>query len=162
MNTIKAEVLTWLAGALVDATPVLQEWRENPLAISAFPLGVRFDAVRVSQAIVHSAANSTADATVYGFLSEYLQGAVIRDLDWYYMLVPARTTQQWHVHSSRCLGRGSWLEVPHLERRAGPRSHWVVLPQGAADVCDPQRVADLVRIGHERILARPARKSWPM
>lgn len=161
MSTTDVRELTaWLAGPMPEAVPVLREWGRDPEATPVIALGARFDAVRVADAVVHAAVGSTAHATPAWFLAEYLQGAVVRDSGAYYALVPTRTARGWQAPASRCLGRGSGLAVPHPSRRQGPRTHWAVPPERVGDVCDPVRVADLARVGQERLLDRPAPRRW--
>ncbi|MFF3981935.1 hypothetical protein [Streptomyces sp. NPDC001828] len=161
MSTTDVRELTaWLAGPMPEAVPALREWGRDPEATPVIALGARFDAVRVADAVVHAAVGSTAHATPAWFLAEYLQGAVVRDSGAYYALVPTRTARGWQAPASRCLGRGSGLAVPHPSRRQGPRTHWAVPPERVGDVCDPVRVADLARVGQERLLDRPAPRRW--
>ncbi|MFF3697092.1 hypothetical protein [Streptomyces sp. NPDC002221] len=163
MSTADVRQLTaWLAGPMPEAVPVLREWGRDPEATPVIALGTRFEAVRIADAVVHAAVSSTAHATLAWFLAEYLQGAVIRDSGAYYALAPTRTARDWQAPASRCLGRGAGLAVPHPSRRQGPGAHWVVAPERVGDVCDPVRVADLARVGQERLLARPAPRRWPV
>ncbi|MEU2955312.1 hypothetical protein ABZ829_29390 [Streptomyces xanthochromogenes] len=162
MSTVDVrEITAWLAGPVPEAVPALREWERSPAAVPVIALGARFEAVRIADAVVHAAVSSTAHATLAWFLAEYLQGAVIRDSGLYYALVPTRTARDWQALASRCLGRGAGLAIPHPTCRRGPRTHWVVPPERVGDVCDPVRVADLVRVGQERLLARPAPRRWP-
>lgn len=86
-------------------------------------------------------------------LGEALAGPVIHDpRGEFYALVPPQTTETWSSPLARCLGRGAWVGVPRVDQNAlqfGP--YWSVPMERAGELCSPIAVAELVRLGHERL-----------
>ncbi|MFE7134293.1 hypothetical protein ACFVIM_25885 [Streptomyces sp. NPDC057638] len=139
----------WLASAHDHPTAVWDAWCEGPAIL---PLGRLFDAIRISAATVHAAADATAHGEVAAVLAR-LRGPVVRDpwQDRYYALVPPQTTETWPTGYARCLGRGAWLgvPVPGLDTRHG--LIWRVPMPWPGVLCHPRDVADLVQAGHLRL-----------
>ncbi|MFJ4921096.1 hypothetical protein [Streptomyces sp. NPDC088725] len=140
----------WLASSLTQPAVAGQDWRDGRPAI--LRTGIVFDAVRMPQELVHAAVRGTADATVAAALAATLRGPVIRDPGvWYYALVPPKTTENWRSLLATVRGRGSWLGVPRPDRTAPPGIHWSVPPETAGRVCCPDAVAELLRLGRQRL-----------
>lgn len=148
-------IANWLACTLDVPAVARQEWQDD--AVAMLPLGGLFDAVRMPAVTVHAAAGSDDWAFVARFLAEILDGGpVVHDpFSWYYALVPPQTTETWRSPFATCIGRGAWLGVPRTSRTTLETSapYWSVPMQGAGDLNSPQGVAELIRIGHERLTA---------
>ncbi|MFF3399699.1 hypothetical protein ACFYW6_14385 [Streptomyces sp. NPDC002659] len=143
-------IANWLAGTLGVPEIAQSDWRAQHLAM--LPTGRLFDAVRMSQALVHAAIGSVAADVVSKTLAELLEGPVICDRQtWYYALVPPRTTENWTSPLAHCRGRGGWLGVPSVNRTQPRGVHWTVLPQSAGDLCAVEAVAALLAIGRDRL-----------
>ncbi|MFD4505520.1 hypothetical protein [Streptomyces sp. NPDC058457] len=50
-----------------------------------------------------------------------------------------------------CLGVGSYLGVPRIDRREPPGPHWVVPPRHDGDLCRPAAVRFLVASGRQTL-----------
>ncbi|MET9867875.1 putative ATP-grasp-modified RiPP [Streptomyces sp. NPDC006386] len=122
------------------------------------PLGERFAAVRIASRIVHAAVRSEDQDRVATALSELLGGAIIYDRrvagGTYYALVAGHAGPAWAYDDVvTCLGHGTYLGVPRIERRRPPGTHWVVPPRYEGNLCPPRSVLDLVEVGRARLAA---------
>ncbi|MYV56492.1 hypothetical protein [Streptomyces sp. SID3212] len=114
--------------------------------------GRAFDAVRMRAELVHAAIGCTAPADVAAALAELLDGPVIADPgSWYYGLVPPRTTETWRSSLAVVLGSGSWIVVPVLTKEGPAGPYWAVPPAQYGTLCDPQDLAELLRVGDVRL-----------
>lgn len=149
-RTIETAVSRWLASSLGDPSSALQDWQDGRPAIVRS--GVKFDAVRMPQELVHAAAASSAGDVIAATLAEILDGPVIRDpYSWFYALVPPQTTETWLSPRATVLGRGAWLGVPRVDRTAPPGVHWAVPPVRVGWLCTPTAVAELLHVGASRL-----------
>lgn len=136
-------IAAWLAGADPRPDLVRLAWAQQGLAL--LPLGRRFDAVRVAAERVHAAVGSGEPRAVAAFLSDWLDGPVIRDVRSaygpYYVLIS--TDAPWHGTEER-LGTNTLLGVPRLGRPLTTLTRWVVPPSAPGDLCDPGHLGALL------------------
>ncbi|MEU3838941.1 putative ATP-grasp-modified RiPP [Streptomyces sp. NPDC028635] len=124
--------------------------------MALLPLGERFAAVRMPADIVHAGVGSRRHDEVTVALGELLGGAIIHDTrcsgGTYYALIHARAALTWpHDRVAGCLGSGTYLGVPRLDRQRPPGAHWVVPPRHEGDLCAPEAVIALVQTGRSRL-----------
>ncbi|MBC2908312.1 hypothetical protein H4N64_43910, partial [Streptomyces sp. PSKA01] len=125
-------VEAWLASAHPSPAAVHREW-DSETRLALIPLGKLFDAVRISESLVHSVAGVSEPATVADWLGwSFNGGPVIHDPAGrrYYALVPPGTAPDWRAPAAACLGDGTYLGVPRtdlteLEEHASA-SYWAV------------------------------------
>ncbi|MCF3122910.1 hypothetical protein IPZ68_24845 [Streptomyces arenae] len=127
-----------------------REWSDTGVAL--LPLGRHFDAVRLSDALVHAAVGSTAPEAVAACLEKALRGPVIHDSrtmgGTYYALMRPIGRKRWRYQDIvPRLGAHSYLGVPTLTRTKPSGTHWVVLPKFEGDLCEPSAVEGLVTAG---------------
>ncbi len=120
--------------------------------IALLPLGRRFEAVRLPERLVLAALCTTDPRQIAVLLGRALNGPVIHDNramgGTYYALTRPRAGRAWaHDAIAPCLGTGTYLGVPRLDRREPPGTHWTVPPRFAGDLCEPESVAALVAYG---------------
>lgn len=145
----EAAISQWLVSCLREPAVALRDWSGGRHAI--LRTGVRYDAVKMPEQLVHAAVGSPAEATVADALATRLRGPVIRDPGGvYYALVPPQTTETWLSPSAVVLGRGAWLGVPRPDRTEPPGLHWSVPVTDTRRVCDAGVVAEFLRVGRER------------
>lgn len=118
--------------------------------------GQIFDAVRVRPELVHAAVGSSTPADVATALARrFSAGPVICDRGiWYYALVPPGTATSWRSALGTVRGRGAWIGVPALDRthQTHPvQLHWIVTPRRPRRLCDPDAVAELLRVGQSQL-----------
>ncbi|MEN8649622.1 hypothetical protein ABCR94_02955 [Streptomyces sp. 21So2-11] len=135
----------WLARALRIPSVAHAEWAERGVAL--LPLGERYDAVRIPAEVMRAARPDP--------LPDIL-GPVVLDpyASHFYALVPPGTTHSWRSPLARCLGRGAWLGVPHVERTQPPGLHWVAPMETAGALCSPTALSDLISKGHDQLTSR--------
>lgn len=143
-------VSNWLAHAQEEPAQAWREWRARGVAV--LPLGRRFDAVRIPEAIVHAALGTAAPREVAEHLARRLMGPVIYDGrtmgGTYYALTQPRAACRWpHADKAAWLGHGTYLGVPRPERTQPPGTHWVVPPQADGTLCGLVPLAALVFAG---------------
>lgn len=149
----------WLASAHPTPSAAWMEWEKGGLAM--LPTGHAFDAVRVSAAIIHSAAQSGDRDTVGAYLRRVLDGPVIHDAYgqgvWYYALVAVRACSHHDTPDvQRLTPQTTWLGVPAVARTGRPGAYWLIPPRRPADYCAPAGVDEVVRIGRQRVVEPPA------
>ncbi|MVO86556.1 hypothetical protein GPA10_17750 [Streptomyces sp. p1417] len=109
------------------------------------PLGGRFDALRVTGRLIHSAVGSGRQENVGQALTDWLHGPVIRDSrtgsGQYHVLVAPDA--EWQGDAVR-LGAGTYLAVPRVGKQVSPVTRWVVQPQRRGRLCDPSHLAALL------------------
>ncbi|MER5222598.1 hypothetical protein [Streptomyces flaveus] len=71
---------------------------------------------------------------------------------WYCCLVPASTAPTWNTPDTICLGRNTYLGVPHpsIDASTVAHSYWNVPMDGPAALCAPGAVSQLVVHGRYR------------
>ncbi|WP_141753783.1 hypothetical protein [Streptomyces luteocolor] len=143
-------VTDWFARTLDAPEQARREWSDTGVAV--LPLGARFDAVRLSDALVHAALGSTAPDEIAARLGHFLSGPVIHDSrtmgGTYYALMRPVDRVRWRYQDiAPRLGVGSYLGVPKLTRTEPRGTHWVVLPRFEGDLCEPSAVGGLVTAG---------------
>ncbi|MEU6758617.1 hypothetical protein [Streptomyces sp. NPDC046685] len=145
----------WYARCLAEPTVAYAEWEDHGVAV--LPLGARFEAVRIPEALAYTAAESTEGGVVDLALLLALEGPVIHDSRGrnYYALVNPGTAERWSSRSSvECLTHGTHLGVPDvgLERSAPNRPiYWAASPSPGAYFCRTAAVQLLVRVGAARL-----------
>ncbi|MFJ7592147.1 hypothetical protein ACIQZO_33250 [Streptomyces sp. NPDC097617] len=148
----------WYARCLPDPAAAHTAWREHGVAV--LPLGARFEAVRVPDALAHAAVESSEDRVVDLALALALEGPVIHDPRGrnHYALVEPGTAERWRSREAvECLGDGTHLGVPDIGRdRAASKwsLYWAAAPGPGAYFCRVAAVRLLVRVGAAR-LAEP-------
>ncbi|WP_408050527.1 hypothetical protein [Streptomyces sp. HO565] len=147
-------IAEWLARADRDPERVRREWATQGVAL--VPLGERFAAVRMAAHVVHSALRTDDRDGVAVALGESLGGSVIYDRrvagGTYYALIQAHTALVWAYDDiASCLGLGTYLGVPRLDRQQPPGTYWVVPPRYEGDLCAPRAITALVKEGRERL-----------
>ncbi|MGW2226782.1 hypothetical protein [Streptomyces formicae] len=144
-------VTDWFARTLDVPEQARREWRESGVAL--LPLGERFDAIRMPDALVQAAVNSTLPDVIAWHLVHILSGPVVYDQrtlgGCYYALVrPLGRRGAWRFQDiAPRLGAHTHLGVPRLTRTAPPGTYWVVLPRFEGDLCEPSAVERLVIAG---------------
>ncbi|ATL28478.1 hypothetical protein [Streptomyces formicae] len=139
-------VTDWFARAHQAPGQARHEWSDTGVAL--LPLGKRFDAVRMPDALVHAAVGSTEPDTIAARLGQSLRGPVIYDRTLggtYYALTRPTERSRWRYQDiAPRLGVATHLGVPRLTRTEPPGTYWVVLPQFAGDLCELSAVEGLV------------------
>nr|WP_237519354.1 hypothetical protein [Streptomyces sp. HUCO-GS316] len=151
----------WLLSAHPAPRKARMEWTTAGVAL--LPLGTLLSAIRLPAHLVHAVAGCEARDEVDAFLEEALDGGpVIHEPHGrrYYALVPASVPIKWRKAASdwralgvECLGRGTYLGVPKLQRvDFDPQlwhSYWAVPMSSAGDLCWPLNIARLIAAGKE-------------
>ncbi|MEV0220325.1 hypothetical protein [Streptomyces sp. NPDC050704] len=147
-----AGVSAWLASAHPSPLQAQREW-SSVARLALLPLGKRFDAVRIPEAVVHAVTGSGEAAIVDSRLAACLNGGpVVRDpcCCRYYALVPPGTADKWKSPAADCLGQGTYLGVPrtdHTELDETWNSYWSVPMARAGALCRETDVLRLVTAG---------------
>ncbi|MCL7425398.1 hypothetical protein [Streptomyces sp. YS415] len=109
-----------------------REW-DSDTRLALIPLGKLFDAVRISESLVHSAAEVSEPSTVNVWLGWRFNGRpVIHDPAGrrYYALVPPGSAHGWGAPAAPCLGDGTYLGVPRVDlaevEEHAEGSYWAV------------------------------------
>ncbi|MFF8399186.1 putative ATP-grasp-modified RiPP [Streptomyces sp. NPDC016172] len=149
-------VSDWLARTHPAPERVWTEWATQGVAL--LPLGERFAAVRMSSEIVHAAVQSEDQDRVAAELGDLLGGGIIFDRrvagGTYYALVDGHADLMWADDDVvTCLGRGTYLGVPRMDRQQPPGTYWVVPPRYEGDLCPSRSVLGLLEAGHARLAA---------
>jgi len=152
-------IAEWLARAHPVPRQARAEWSNQGVAL--LPLGDLFAAVRLPGELVYAAVGCEEPDQVTVALQEWLHGPVIhgyrRAGATYYALI------NWGVgvvqqvdqdENAPCLGRGTYLGVPRIDRREPPGTYWVVPPRYDGDLCRPAAVRSLVATGRHELAQR--------
>ncbi|MFJ2962463.1 putative ATP-grasp-modified RiPP [Streptomyces collinus] len=155
-------VSEWLARTHPDPGRVWTEWATQGVAL--LPLGRRFAAVRMPSEIVHAAVRSEDPDRVGAELGGLLGGGIIFDRrvagGTYYALVDGHAGLAWVDDDAvTCLGRGTYLGVPRIDRRQPPGTYWVVPPRHESELCSSRAVLDLLGAGRARLAAEGEARS---
>ncbi|MEU4998178.1 hypothetical protein [Streptomyces sp. NPDC021622] len=149
MDTQQTErAAEWLARAQQEPGHAWHEWAETGVAL--LPLGRRFVAPRLAEALVHAAVGTRAPGAVATCLEELLDGPVIYDDrtmgGTYYPLMGLLRGQVWkHQAVAPLLAEGTYLGVPRIGRKP-PGTQWAVPPRRAGDLCEPAAVDALITL----------------
>jgi putative ATP-grasp target RiPP len=146
----------WLAKTHPDPKRVWEEWATQGVAL--LPLGERFAAVRMASEIVHAAVRSEDQNRVATELGGLLGGGIIFDRrvagGTYYALVAGHAGLTWAQDDVvTCLGHGTYLGVPRIDRRQPPGTYWVVPPRHKGALCPSRSVLGLLEAGRARLAA---------
>lgn len=126
------------------------EWKGSGVAL--LPLGSRFDAVRLPEALVQAAVGATAPQEAAARLARIVVGPVIYDGrtlggSYYALTKPSRARAWQHQDSAPRLSSGTYLGVPGLDRTGPPGTYWLVRPRFEGDLCEPAAVAAVIDLG---------------
>ncbi|MFE2047323.1 hypothetical protein ACFXAS_02260 [Streptomyces sp. NPDC059459] len=146
----------WLAHSDPDPERARREWATQSVAL--LPLGERFAAVRLPARVVHAAVQAQDRSRVAVTLGELLGGSIIHDSrvggGTYYALIQVHAALVWAYEDiAVCLGRGTYLGVPRIDRQQPPGTYWVVPPRYEGDLCAPRAIIALMRDGRARLNA---------
>jgi hypothetical protein len=144
----------WLASAHPSPDTIRREW-SSAAKLALIPLGRAFDAVRLADGVVHRAVGSDDSCVAGDRLAQYLEdGPVIHDPGFrrYYVLVPPGTAETWRTPVAECLGEGTYLGVPRvdrveLEQHTQASSYWVLPMTRPGHLCQPAEVLALAMAG---------------
>ncbi|MFD4924199.1 MULTISPECIES: hypothetical protein [Streptomyces] len=145
----------WLACSDPDPRQVWKDWMFHGVAV--LPVGTLFGAVRIPEAIVHAALESTDREYIHPILADRLDGPVIHDGHGhnYYALIGPEAHLDWGTSAPgvKRLAPATQLGVPATNLHkytARTPIYWAV--SGAEPRhCAPGSVALLVRIGAARL-----------
>ncbi|GGQ02441.1 hypothetical protein ACFFKE_28135 [Streptomyces mutabilis] len=147
-------IAQWLAQTDPNPERIRREWAAQGVAL--VPLGERFAAVRMAAYIVHAAVRTADKAGVATALGELLGGSIIHDRrvggGTYYALIQGHAGLVWAYDDlASCLGHGTYLGIPRLDRQQPPGTYWVVPPRFDGDLCAPRDITALMREGRGRL-----------
>lgn len=152
-------ITEWLARAHPVPQQAHAEWSHQGVAL--LPLGGLFAAVRLPCELVQAAVGYEEPALIAAAIQEWLSGPVIHDHRTagatYYALINwgAGVIQQLEqAEDAPCLGKGTYLGVPRIDRREPPGTYWVVPPRRDGDLCRPAAVRSLVAAGRCELAQR--------
>ena len=147
--TLDGHISAWLARAhRTSPDEAHTEWHSQGIAL--LQLGQQFSAVRIPERLIHAATGSTDLDEITDTLTARLRGPVIRDSRAvggpHYALI------EWHAglvwdggEDTPCLGSGTYLGVPRLDRLSPPGAYWLVPPRDAGNLCRPEAVRQLIQ-----------------
>ncbi|MFJ6889672.1 hypothetical protein ACIQRC_33160 [Streptomyces californicus] len=153
----------WLLEAAPSPQAAETDWADE--GTTFLRPGARFGAVAVRASLVHAALLLDDPATCGPSLRKRLRGAPIfyqanqfgRE-GAYVVLVSPDVAAQWDVPGSVAHHRGALLEVPAPERvRAGTPIWWVVPVDNPVELCAPDVLATLVKLGFDVVNSRLGR-----
>lgn len=138
----------WLARAQQEPALAWREWSRCGSGVAILPLGRRFVAPRLPEALVYAAAGTL---NMQG-AAEYLAplGPVIFDGramgGTYYPLMRWQDDMPpWeHQDIAPLLSHGAYLGVPRIGSRQPPGPYWAVPPHDVGHLCEPDAVGALV------------------
>ena len=148
-------ITEWLARS--DPSPERARWEWATQGVALLPLGERFAAVRMPAHVVHAGVQSKDRDRVAVALGESLGGSIIHDQlvsgGTYYALIQGHAALAWAYEDiATCLGHGTYLGVPRIDRQGPPGTYWVVPPRYEGDLCAPRAIAALLRDGRKRLV----------
>ncbi|MFG3050840.1 hypothetical protein ACGFZP_07765 [Kitasatospora sp. NPDC048239] len=121
--------LHWLAQAASDPEAFRLQWERTGFGPALLPAGRRWDVLSVPGRLGRPALDILASGPC---------GPVLADGGDEHLgfLVPVGTAARWIGTGVRCAGEGTWIAVPHPDRRnRGLR--WLVPPDGSGRLNDP-------------------------
>ncbi|RST03105.1 hypothetical protein EF910_21190 [Streptomyces sp. WAC07149] len=152
MNNCMAD---WLAASHPNPRQAWTEWTDHGVAV--IPVGQTFGAVRIPEAVVHAAVESTDPDDIAFALAERLDGPVIHDgrgRNFYPLLRPEdRLDWRTSARGVECLAPRTHLGVPAVNRCEYTREtpiYWSV-PGTEPSHCASASVALLIRVGAARL-----------
>ncbi|MGW7264759.1 hypothetical protein [Streptomyces sp. NPDC054842] len=153
-RTTERTIAEWLTQEHPTPEQVWTEWAT--MGVALVPLGRRLAAVRMHADIVHAAVESDDPLYVAERVRDLLPGPVVHDRRvsgvTYYALIPRDPDLAWAPDElAACLGPGVYLGVPRIDRREPPGTYWVMSPRHAGDLCVPQSVGALIRMGRRQL-----------
>ncbi|MER6462280.1 hypothetical protein ABT278_17600 [Streptomyces sp. NPDC001228] len=156
-EALDGAISEWFARAHPSPARAWHEWAVQGVAL--LPLGDRFAAVRMASDEVHAAVDSSHPDQVAVCLGLLLGGSIIYDRraagGTYYALIQGHAGLVWAYDDiATCLGHGSYLGVPRLDRQQSPGTYWLVPPRYEGDLCTPRSITALVKRGRARLAAR--------
>ncbi|MFE7194066.1 bifunctional DNA primase/polymerase [Kitasatospora sp. NPDC057541] len=121
--------LDWLTQAAPDPAAFREQWERTGLGLVLLPAGRRWDVLSVPARLGRPAVD---------LLGAGACGPVLADFGDEHIgfLVPAGTAARWIGTGVRCAGEGTWVVVPHPDRRGGG-VRWLVPPDGTGRLSDP-------------------------
>ncbi|MFF8571210.1 putative ATP-grasp-modified RiPP [Streptomyces sp. NPDC015408] len=160
-EALDGAISEWLARSNPSPERARREWATQGVAL--LPLGERFAAVRMPARVVHAAVRSDDEDQVAVALAESLGGSIIHDRlvsgGMYYALIQGHAALAWAYEDvATCLGHGTYLGVPRIDRQGPPGTYWVVPPRYEGDLCAPRAITALMRDGQTQ-LARQAEQA---
>lgn len=147
-------ITEWLVRAHPAPDRARAEWATQGVAL--LPLGERFAAVRVAADVVHAAVSSDHRDQVAMVLGELLGGSIIYDRrvagGTYYALIQGHAGLVWAYDKfATCLGHGTYLGVPRIDRQQPPGTYWVIPPRHEGDLVAPRNLVALIKAGRRRL-----------
>ncbi|MEU6002602.1 MULTISPECIES: hypothetical protein [unclassified Streptomyces] len=157
-----SDISEWLARSQQEPAQAWHEWSTDGGGVALLPLGHRFVAPRLPEALVYAAAGSVDLQEVTKYLTKAL-GPVIFDNramgGTYYALMQCQDGLVWeHEEIAPLLGHGTYLGVPRMDRRKPPGTYWVVPPRHAGHLCEVSAVDALVTLGSAAVQGA---EPWP-
>ncbi|WP_406203598.1 hypothetical protein OH807_27155 [Kitasatospora sp. NBC_01560] len=121
--------LHWLAEAAPDPESFRDQWERTGLGLMLLPAGRRWDVLSVPGRL---------GRPVIDILDTRSCGPVLTDFggESVGFLVPVGTAARWVGTGVRTAGEGTWIVVPHPDRRSRGVS-WLVPPDGSGRLNDP-------------------------
>ncbi|MGC9376173.1 putative ATP-grasp-modified RiPP [Streptomyces sp. MH13] len=152
-------IAEWLVGSDPSPERARREWTAQGVAL--LPLGERFAAVRMPAHVVHAAVRTQDRDRVAVALGELLGGSIICDRrvagGTYYALIQGHAALVWaYDEIATCLGSGTYLGIPRIDRQQPPGTYWVVPPRYEGDLCAPRAITALVSSGRARLTEQAA------
>ncbi|MGV9268774.1 hypothetical protein ACWDRR_29360 [Kitasatospora sp. NPDC003701] len=121
--------LHWLAQAAPDPDAFREQWERSGLGLMLLPAGRTWDVLSVPGRLGRPVVDILGPRSCGPVLSDFAGENVG-------FLVPVGTAARWIGTGVRCAGAGTWIVVPHPERRSrGVR--WLVPPDGSGQLNDP-------------------------
>ncbi|MEV8326900.1 hypothetical protein [Kitasatospora sp. NPDC056731] len=121
--------LHWLAQVAADPEAFREQWERTGLGLMLLPAGRRWDVLSVPGRLGRPALEILDTGSCGPVLTDFGDEHVS-------FLVPVGTAARWIGTGVRSAGEGTWIVVPHPERRSrGVR--WLVPPDGSGRLNDP-------------------------
>ncbi|MEV0537032.1 hypothetical protein [Kitasatospora sp. NPDC050463] len=121
--------LHWLAQAAPDPDAFREQWERSGLGLMLLPAGRRWDVLSVPGRLGRPVLDILDSRSCGPVLSDFTGESIG-------FLVPVGTAARWIGTGVRCAGDGTWIVVPHPERRSrGVR--WLIPPDGSGRLNDP-------------------------
>ncbi|MFB7475630.1 hypothetical protein [Kitasatospora sp. NPDC056184] len=124
--------LDWLAQAAPDPAAFREQWERSGLGLVLLPAGRRWDVLSVPGRLGRPAVDLFGAGACGPVLADFGDEHIG-------FLVPAGTAGRWIGTGVRCAGEGTWVVVPHPDRR-GRGVRWLVPPDGTGRLNDPVRL----------------------